>query len=117
LPNLERKRYLRSACPVKRKKWLAALKWPYFHAADPADRLFTSPTNSSVGSLRDQTAPAIRKYMSKTRIGLFGIGARKFMNDWSKAGPAHHCAIGVGHIGSKIEKLVALLKLETVRVC
>ena len=47
----------------------------------------------------------------------FSIGAKKFMNDWSKAGPAHHCAIGVGHIASKIEKLGALLKLETVRVC
>ncbi len=47
----------------------------------------------------------------------FSIGAKKFMNDWSKAGPAHHCAIGVGHIASKIEKLGALLKFETVRVC
>ncbi len=45
------------------------------------------------------------------------IGAKKFMNDWSKADPAHHCAIGVGHIASKIEKLGALLELETIRVC
>ncbi len=47
----------------------------------------------------------------------FSIGVKKFMNDWSKAGPAHHCAIGVGHIGNKIEKLGALLNLETVRIC
>jgi len=47
----------------------------------------------------------------------FSIGAKKFMNEWSKAGPAHHCAIGVGHIASKIEKLGALLKLDTVKVC
>jgi L-arabinose isomerase len=47
----------------------------------------------------------------------FRIGAKKFMNDWSKAGPAHHCAIGVGHIANKIEKLGALLELETVKVC
>ena len=47
----------------------------------------------------------------------FSIGARKFMNVWSKAGPAHHCVIGVGHIASKIEKLGALLELETVKVC
>ena len=47
----------------------------------------------------------------------FNIGAKRFMNDWSKAGPAHHCAIGVGHIASKIEKLGALLEFETMRVC
>lgn len=47
----------------------------------------------------------------------FSVGAKAFMNAWSKAGPAHHCAIGVGHIADKIEKLGALLGLETVCVC
>lgn len=47
----------------------------------------------------------------------FSIGARKFVNDWNSHGPAHHCAIGVGHIGSKIEKLGALLNMEVVKVC
>jgi L-arabinose isomerase len=47
----------------------------------------------------------------------FAIGAKAFMNAWSKAGPAHHCAIGVGHIAGKIEKLGALLKIETACVC
>jgi L-arabinose isomerase len=47
----------------------------------------------------------------------FSIGARKFVNDWNSHGPAHHCAVGVGHIGSKIEKLGALLSMEYVRVC
>jgi len=47
----------------------------------------------------------------------FSIGARAFMNDWSKQGPAHHCAIGVGHIANKIEKLGNLLKLKVVRIC
>lgn len=47
----------------------------------------------------------------------FSIGAKAFMNTWSKAGPAHHCAIGVGHIAGKIEKLAALLKLEVEKVC
>jgi L-arabinose isomerase len=42
----------------------------------------------------------------------FPAGARDFMNKWSDAGPAHHCAIGVGHIGSKISKLARLLRLE-----
>lgn len=47
----------------------------------------------------------------------FSLGAKAFMNAWSEAGPAHHCAIGVGHIADKIEKLGTLLKLDTVRVC
>jgi L-arabinose isomerase len=47
----------------------------------------------------------------------FNIGAKGFMNDWSKGGPAHHCAIGVGHIASKIEKLAALLGIEIRKVC
>ncbi|MDG1358550.1 MAG: L-fucose/L-arabinose isomerase family protein [Akkermansiaceae bacterium] len=47
----------------------------------------------------------------------FEISAKQFMNDWSKGGPAHHCAIGVGHIGDKLEKLGALLGIEVSRVC
>lgn len=47
----------------------------------------------------------------------FPISARKFMNDWSKAGPSHHCAIGVGHVRSKIEKLAALLNIRVTVVC
>jgi L-arabinose isomerase len=47
----------------------------------------------------------------------FPIGARQFVNTWNSYGPAHHCAIGVGHIHSKIEKLGALLNMEVVKVC
>lgn len=47
----------------------------------------------------------------------FAIGARKFVNDWNAQGPAHHCAVGVGHIAAKIKKLGALLKMEVVQVC
>jgi L-arabinose isomerase len=38
------------------------------------------------------------------------------VNDWNSHGPAHHCAVGLGHIGHKIEKLGKLLGMETVRV-
>ncbi len=47
----------------------------------------------------------------------FSIGARRFMNEWNARGPAHHCAVGVGHIAEQIEKLGQLLDLETVRIC
>jgi L-arabinose isomerase len=47
----------------------------------------------------------------------FSIGARKFVNDWNSYGPAHHCAVGVGHIASKLRKLGALLDIEVVQVC
>lgn len=47
----------------------------------------------------------------------FPIGVRRFMKEWNAQGPAHHCAIGVGHIGEKIEKLAVLLGIEAVRVC
>jgi L-arabinose isomerase len=47
----------------------------------------------------------------------FSIGAREFMNQWSKQGPAHHCAIGVGHIADKIDKLGKILGIEVVHIC
>lgn len=47
----------------------------------------------------------------------FSIGARAFINEWSRQGPSHHCAIGVGHIANKIDKLGNLLNLRVVRVC
>jgi L-arabinose isomerase len=47
----------------------------------------------------------------------FAPGARSFMNQWSKQGPAHHCAIGVGHLASSIEKLGMMLGIETVKIC
>lgn len=47
----------------------------------------------------------------------FRTGARQFVNAWNAHGPAHHCAIGVGHIGSRIDKLGKLVGLEVVRAC
>ncbi len=47
----------------------------------------------------------------------FSIGARKFMNEWNSYGPAHHCAVGVGHIAGKIHKLGKLLNMEIIKVC
>lgn len=47
----------------------------------------------------------------------FSIDSRQFMNDWNSHGPAHHCAVGIGHIASKIKKLGELLNMEVVQVC
>src|SRR3954447_22655085 len=47
----------------------------------------------------------------------FSIGARRFVNEWNSHGPAHHCAAGVGHIASKIDKLGNLLGMDVMRVC
>lgn len=47
----------------------------------------------------------------------FPCGARDFVRRWNAQGPAHHCAVGVGHIAHKLEKLGILLGLETIRIC
>ena len=41
----------------------------------------------------------------------FSIGARRFIQEWNQQGPAHHCAVGVGHISGKLRKLASLLSL------
>jgi L-arabinose isomerase len=47
----------------------------------------------------------------------FVTGARSFITQWNSHSPAHHCAVGVGHVGGKLEKLAALLGIECTRVC
>ena len=47
----------------------------------------------------------------------FSVGARKFVQQWNSHGPAHHCAVGVGHISSRLKKLAALLNVECIEVC
>ena len=47
----------------------------------------------------------------------FSIGAKAYINAWAKAGPSHHCAIGIGHVADKIEKLAEILGIEFQQVC
>ena len=47
----------------------------------------------------------------------FKIGARNFVESWNSCGCAHHCAVGVRHISSKIKKLGDLLGVGVVVVC
>ncbi len=47
----------------------------------------------------------------------FSVGARRFVEAWNAEGPAHHCAVGIGHIADRIDKLGKLLDLDVVKVC
>ncbi|HVV73778.1 MAG TPA: arabinose isomerase, partial [Verrucomicrobiae bacterium] len=47
----------------------------------------------------------------------FAVGARAFIENWNAHGPAHHCAVGVGHLADQIVKLGALLGMKVLRVC
>jgi L-arabinose isomerase len=72
----------------------------------------------SLLTAEDESVPGLVLQIGNTNSRYrFSIGAKAFMNEWSKAGPAHHCAIGVGHIAAKIGKLGQLLGIETLRVC
>jgi L-arabinose isomerase len=47
----------------------------------------------------------------------FPPGARGFVNAWNAQGPAHHCAVGVGHVAATLEKTAALTGIGFHRVC
>jgi len=47
----------------------------------------------------------------------FPLGARGFVNAWNAQGPAHHCAVGVGHVAGTLEKFAALAGIGFRRVC
>ena len=47
----------------------------------------------------------------------FPLGARGFVEAWNAQGPAHHCAVGVGHLADRIHKLGTLKGLRVVQVC
>lgn len=47
----------------------------------------------------------------------FPIGATAFIEAWSAAGPAHHCAIGIGHHADTLARCAALWRIPATRVC
>lgn len=47
----------------------------------------------------------------------FSLGARRFVEEWNAQGPAHHCAVGVGHVADQIHKVGNLLDLGFKQVC
>ncbi|MBI3666820.1 MAG: hypothetical protein HY236_11465, partial [Acidobacteria bacterium] len=54
--------------------------------------------------------PILRIGNTNSRI-RFRLPPAEFVNRWSREGPTHHCALGVGHNLGRIAKLAALLKL------
>jgi L-arabinose isomerase len=47
----------------------------------------------------------------------FPMPIKTFVNNWCAEGPAHHCAIGTGHIAGKLQKLGSLLNIDVIKVC
>jgi L-arabinose isomerase len=47
----------------------------------------------------------------------FPLGARRFVEAWNAQGPAHHCAVGVGHVASTLAKAAALMGIGFQQVC
>ena len=47
----------------------------------------------------------------------FSLGARGFAETWNSYGPAHHCAIGLGHKANQLRKVATLFGLTAVQIC
>ena len=47
----------------------------------------------------------------------FPLMARRFVESWNACGPAHHCAVGVGHLAEQIRRVATLLELDFHQVC
>jgi L-arabinose isomerase len=47
----------------------------------------------------------------------FPLGARGFVEAWNAEGPAHHCAVGIGHVAATLRKTAALIGLGFHQVC
>ena len=47
----------------------------------------------------------------------FSIGAKRFINEWSQEGPAHHMAIGLGHFAETLQCIAQLLGIECKKIC
>jgi L-arabinose isomerase len=47
----------------------------------------------------------------------FPLGARGFVHAWNAQGPAHHCAVGVGHVAATLRKTAALMGINFHQIC
>jgi L-arabinose isomerase len=46
----------------------------------------------------------------------FSCSAKEFIERWSMNGPSHHCAIGIGHVASELEKTAFLFGIQFIRI-
>ena len=76
--------------------------------ADGALKLLISEGESIPG-------PTFRIGNTNSRI-RFQQNPASFVSRWSEEGPTHHVALGVGHIGTLLEKVGYLLDVQTIRV-
>ncbi len=80
-------------------------------------------TQTADGNLKMLTAEGESLPGSILRIGntnsrlRFPLGPREFVNRWCEEGPTHHCALGVGHTASVIERFSNLSGLQLVNIC
>lgn len=79
------------------------------HCGDGATRLLIAEGESVPG-------PVLHIGNTNSRY-RFRISAKEFVNSWAAQGPAHHMAIGTGHIASRLRKLAGLLNLSWHQVC
>lgn len=42
----------------------------------------------------------------------FSLDPAAFINAWCQEGPTHHCALGIGHVAAKVEKVASLSGVE-----
>jgi len=47
----------------------------------------------------------------------FPLGARGFVNAWNAQGPAHHCAVGIGHVAATLKKTAELMGIGFHQAC
>jgi L-arabinose isomerase len=65
---------------------------------------------------RSEPGPILEIGNTNSRYS-FSLGARGFVEAWNVQGPAHHCAIGVGHRAGDLKKVAELLGIACVQVC
>jgi L-arabinose isomerase len=60
-----------------------------------------------------ESLPGERLQIGNTNSRLrFWLPPQAFFDAWCHEGPTHHCALGVGHVLGKIEKVASLLRMD-----